>query len=532
MDIDLLIIGGMLIDGTGRAGYRADLAIKDGRIVEIGAISVPAGVPVLNAEGLVVTPGFIDVHSHSDFTLIIDPRAVSSVTQGVTLEVVGNCGHGCAPIVDPETVKINIYGYDSAYDIPWRTMAGYFDALLTCKPAINVASLVPNGNLRLATTGLADRPATKDELRTMRKLLEQGLEEGAIGFSTGLEYGTERGSTEEEITELCRGLANKGGVYATHTRNEFGKAHETIDEAIRTSEAAKVPLQVSHISVVARLADEARPTVEHSLAQVAEAKARGLDIAFDMHTRDYGITNLSAILPPWAMEGGTNALEKRLRDPKVRVQFKVYPNIIVAEAQGRWDKMILFGCKAFPEYNQRSVADVAELTGVDPLDAIYDVLLAEVERVSEIMVIELIYDESDLRLPFSHSDCMVGSDATALGPDGPLRDKYFHGAYTWAAWFFRHFTRERKTMTAEEAVRRLTSLPAQRFGIKDRGVLKKGAWADVAVFDPAQFGERGTIFEPNRVAEGMMHVLVNGSVTLRDGQFTGERNGQIVRRGQ
>jgi N-acyl-D-amino-acid deacylase len=529
MDIDLLISGGKVIDGTGRAGYSADIAVKDGRIVEIGKLTTAPGVPVLNATGSIVSPGFIDVHSHSDFTLTIDPRAMSSVTQGVTLEIVGNCGHGCAPLVDPETVKINIYGYDAAYDIPWRTMAGYLNALKECKPAINVASLVPNGNLRLATTGLADRPATKEEVREMRKLLEQGLEEGALGFSTGLEYGTERGCTEEEVTELCRGLANKGGVYATHTRNEFGKAHETIDEAIRTSETAKVPLQVSHISVVARLADEARPTVEHSLAQMDEAKARGLDIGFDMHTRDYGITNLSAILPPWIMEGGTKALENRLRDRRVRAELKVYPNIIVAEAQGRWDKMILFGCKAAPEYNQRSVADVAAMRGADDLDAIYDILLTEAERVSEIMVIELIYDESDLRLPFSHSDCMVGSDATALGIDGPLHDKYFHGAYTWAAWFFRHFARERKTMTAEEAVRRLTSLPAARFGIKDRGILRKGAWADIAVFDEVRFGERGTIFEPNRLAEGMMHVLVNGAVTLKDGKLTGERNGQIIR---
>ena len=532
MGIDLLISGGTVIDGTGHEPRRADLAIKDGRIVEIGDIPGLVDAPSLDASGLLVTPGFIDVHSHSDFTLTIDPRAVSSVTQGVTLEIVGNCGHGCAPIVDPETAKINIYGYDSAYDIPWRTMAGYFDALQTCKPAINVASLVPNGNLRLATTGLADRPAIKDEIRTMRKLLEQGLEEGALGFSTGLEYGTERGCTEEEITELCRGLANKGGVYATHTRNEFGKAHETIDEAIRTSEAAKVPLQISHIAVVARLSDAARPTVEHSLAQVTEARARGMDIAYDMHTRDYGITNLSAILPPWAMEGGKAALEQRLRDSKVRAEFKIYPNIIVAEAQGRWDKMILFGCKAVSEFNQRSVADISKETGVDPLDAIYDVLLAEIDHFSEIMVIELIYDESDLRLPFSHADCMVGSDATALGIDGPLHDKYFHGAYTWAAWFFRHFTREIKTMTATEAVRRLTSLPAERFGIRDRGVLRKGAWADVAVFDAARFGERGTIFEPNQLADGMVHVLVNGTVTLRDGLLTGDRNGHVIRGGR
>jgi N-acyl-D-aspartate/D-glutamate deacylase len=530
MDVDLLIAGGRVIDGTGRPGYRADVTIKDGRIVDIGNIAATAGVPTLNASGLAVTPGFIDVHSHSDFTLTVDPRAVSSVTQGVTLEVVGNCGHGCAPIVDPDIAKMNIYGYHSDYPMHWRTMAEYFEALEACKPAVNVMTLVPNGNLRLATVGLADRPATKDELEKMRRMLEQSLEEGASGFSTGLEYGTEIGCTEEEITELCRVVAKAGGIYATHTRNEYGRARETIEEAIRTSQAANVALQISHIAVAARLMEDPRPAVEQSIVQVEQAKARGVDIGFDMHTRGYGITNLSAILPPWIMEGGQKALERRLADPLVRKELKAYPNIIVAEARGRWDKILVFECKAAPELSQRSIGEISAGRGVEPLDAIYDILLTEIERIHEVMVVELIYDQSDLQLPFEHADCMVGSDATALATDGPLQGRCFHGAYTWAAWFFRHYTRETKTLAPESAIRRLTSLPAERFGIKDRGILRKGAWADVAIFDPLRFGERGTIFAPNQVAEGMMHVLVNGTVTLKDGQFTGERNGQVIRR--
>lgn len=527
---EILIAGGTVVDGTGRPPFCADVLIKDGRVADIGSLPRNPAWDLLDAKGLVVAPGFIDVHSHSDFTITIDPRAVSSITQGVTLEIVGNCGHGCAPISDPEMAKINIYGYHSAYPIGWRTMAEYLEFLETRRPAINVATLVPNGNLRLATVGLADRPANANEIRKMRMLLDQSLEEGALGFSTGLEYGTEIGATEEEITELCQSVGKAGGIYATHTRNEYGKARETIAEAIRTGAAANVPLQISHISVAARLSDHPRPVVEQVLAQVEEARARGVNVGFDMHTRDYGTTNLSAILPPWIMEGGKSDLEKRLRDPQVRLELKRYPNIVVAEARGRWDKIVLFDCKAVPEYSQRSIAEVAEDRGVEPLDAIYDILLAEIDNINEIMVVELIYEGSDLRLPFEHPSCMVGSDATALATDGPLSDRCFHGAFTWAAWFLRYYVGEKNTLTLEEAIRRLTSLPAATFGIKDRGVLRLGAWADVVIFDLLRLRERGTIFEPNQIAEGMVHVLVNGSVTLKDGKMTGERNGQVIRR--
>ena len=530
MDVDLLISGGTVLDGTGKKPFVADLIIAKGRIADVGQFEAQPGWPVIDAKELTVTPGFIDVHSHSDFTLNIDPRAVSSITQGVTTEIVGNCGHGCAPIVDAEAAKINIYGYHSEYPIEWRTIGEYLEALEARKPAINVATLVPNGNLRLATVGLSDRAANNDQTRVMRKLLEQGLEEGALGFSTGLEYGTERGATEGEITELCRGVANAGGVYATHTRNNFGHSTETIEEAIRTGEAAGVPVQVSHIGIVARMSHEPRAAVEEALAAVDRARARGLNIGFDMHTRGYGITNLSAVLPPYIAEGGTAALEKRLRDPAVQRQIKHYPNIVVDEAQGRWEKILLFQSQAHPELSGRSIAQIAAEQGVEPLDAIYNILLGDLSTIHELLIIELIYDESDLRLPFDHPMCMVGSDATALATDGPLADRCFHGSYTWASWFLHHFVEEKKTLALEEAVRRLTSLPAETFNIKDRGVIRKGAWADLAMFKPQQFRDRGTIFQPNQLAEGMVHVIVNGKIGIRDGRMTGQRGGHVLRR--
>jgi len=270
--------------------------------------------------------------------------------------------------------------------------------------------------------------------------------------------------------------------------------------------------------------------VAEALAAVDRAQVRGVNVGFDMHTREYGITNLSAVLPPYIAEGGTLALEKRLRDPAVRRRLKDYPNIVVDEAQGRWDKILLFQSQAHPELSGRSIAQIAAEQGIDSLDAIYNILLGDLPTIHELLIIELIYDESDLRLPFEHANCMVGSDATALATDGPLGDRCFHGSYTWASWFFHHFVEEKKTLSAEEAVRRLTSLPAETFGIKDRGVIRKGAWADLAIFDLQRFRDRGTVFQPNQIAEGMVHVVVNGEPGIQDGRITGYRSGRVLRR--
>ena len=531
MSEDLIIDNGTIIDGSGQEPFVGSVAVRDGRVTQIRRGSLEsAAETALDATGLYVAPGFIDIHSHSDFTLVVDPRAVSSVTQGVTLEVVGNCGHGCAPVGDPELTRSNIYGCRTDHDIPWRTMAEYLNVLERGEPAVNVAVLVPNGNLRLAVSGLVDRASTQDELRRTKKMLEQALEEGGFGFSTGLDYGPERGCPEEEIAELCRVTAKVGGMYATHTRNRMGGAEEAVAAALRTAGRAEIPLQVSHISVVARLDDDGHRAVERAIEQVEEAKESGLDIGFDMHTRMFGTTNLSAALPPWAIEGDKAAIADRLRSPEARTQMRSYDSIITALARGDWSRIVIFDCATEPQWSRKSVAEIAESRHLEPFDAICDVLLADIERLHELMVLGLAYREQDLYQGFEHTDCMIGSDATALAPDGPLAASSFHGAYTWAAWFYRHFVTERRTLSPQEAVRRLTSLPATRMGFADRGSIRTGNWADLAVFEPQQFGERGTVFEPNQTATGMRHVLVNGTFALRDGQLTGQRGGHVLRR--
>jgi N-acyl-D-amino-acid deacylase len=527
--VDLLIQNATVVDGTGSPPTQADVAITNDRISAVEIIELPEDVPILDASGLVVAPGFIDIHSHSDFTLVVDPRAVSSITQGVTLEVVGNCGHGCAPIVDPEMTRSNIYGCKQEHEIGWRSVAEYLERLEEVSPAVNVATLVPNGNLRLATSGLVDRPSTKDELEEMKRLLAQGLEEGALGFSTGLEYGLERACSEEEITELCKVTARAGGFYATHTRNRAGEAEETIAEAIRACSQAEVPLQISHISVVARLAEDGKWAVEQALEQVEQARGRGLDVGFDMHTRLFGTTNLSAALPPSVLAGDKEEIAARLRSDSDRGEMKGYESIITGLAQGDWERIVVFHAPDQPELSQKSVAEIAGSNGADPLDTVYDILLDGIDHLNEIMVIAFSYREEDIRPAFDHPSCMVGSDATALAPDGPLKDNTFHGAYTWSSWFFRHFVRDTGILSLEEAVRRLTLLPAERLGLSDRGIIKEGAWADLAIFDQNTFAERGTTFEPNQIAAGMRHVLVNGTFAVKDGEMTGERNGKVLR---
>ena len=524
--LDLVVAGGTVVDGTGSARYRADVGVLGGRIEVVGDLAGAEAARTLDATGLLVTPGFIDIHSHSDFTLLVDPRAQSSITQGVTTEVIGNCGHGCAPITDPELFKGNIYGYTPMLDIDWTTTAGYFEKLEQARTAVNVAALVPNGNLRLAAAKDFERPSTPDELAHMVTLLEEGLEAGAFGYSTGLEYPAERACSEEETVALCRVVARAGGLYATHERNKEVYAVEAVEEGIRVAEASGARLQLSHIIPRRGGPPDAR---ERAIEAAEKAHARGMDVGFDAHTRLHGITNVSAALPAWAFEGGTDALAARLRDPATRAEIKRYESLISSFGLGGWDRVYLFKSDASPEMVGRSFAELAP-PGGDAFDAIFDIILAEVDDPQGPMCVCHSYEEEELRETFEHPLCTLESDATALGVDGPLAGTDFLGAYTWAAWFLRRFVRETPAFTWEQAINKLTAMPAERVGIRDRGRIARGLQADVVALDPGAVRERGTLEDPSVLAEGVSHVVVNGVVTMADGKLTGGHGGQVLRR--
>jgi N-acyl-D-aspartate/D-glutamate deacylase len=515
--MDLVIRGGAILDGTGAPPRVADVAVKDGRIAAIGKLR--ANGAEIDATGLTVAPGFIDIHSHSDYTLLVDPRAVSAIAQGVTLEVIGNCGFGCAPIADPQMAAPNIYGFDNQVPLTWHRVGEYLDRLAAAKPAVNVIKLVPNGQLRRATLGVADRAATAPELAKMKALLSEGLDDGACGYSTGLEYPAERGAPDEELVELCKVVAKRGGLYASHTRRRDDGAVSAIDEAIRVGEKAGAQIQISHL--LPRKTDEGEG--ERSLELIGRARSRGLDIAFDMHTRLYGTTFLNTIVPPWAQDD----LRGHLRSKDSRQRMRGYKSIV---AGGGWERVVLLDHVKFPQYSRKSFGDLARDEGRDAYDIAFDILLADLDQPSRAMVIIHAYTPDQQAMMFSHPLCMPGSDATTLAPDGPLAHSVFHGAYSWASWYFHFMVQERKLLTAAQAVQRLTQMPARRLGLSDRGQIAEGYRADIAVFDAEKFQATATTFEPNQLARGMRHVVVNGVHTLRDGSLTGSRGGQVIRR--
>lgn len=522
MSYDVLIQGGLVCSGDLAPASRTDVALKDGIVAAVGQLSREAAV-VVDAADHVVAPGFIDIHSHSDYTLMADPRALSAIHQGVTLEVVGNCGFGCAPLRDPRAAREGIYGFEGSVPIAWRDFGGYFAALEARRPAVNVMSLAPNGQIRRAVLADVERPSGPDESAALAAALHRCLDEGCHGFSTGLEYPVERAATEAELGLLVREVAGRGGLYATHTRHRSQGALPAIEEAIRTAAAARARLQISHL--IPRSTEDGE--IERSLDLVAEARARDVDVTFDMHTRAFGTTMLNTLLPPWATRGSHQDRIRLLGDAAARDRMRDFPSIITSV--GDWSRVVLLDMAPWPEFGRQSLAEIAEKRGQHPLDAAYDLLMREPEDGPPFMVILLCYSEDQQAAFFSHPDCIPASDATTLGPDGPLARAEFHGAYTWAAWFYRFMVRDRGILTVEEAVHRMTGRPADVLRLKRRGRLKPGMAADLCVFDPQTFRERGTVFEPSTLAVGMRDVFVNGTAVLRDGVPTGERRGMVIR---
>ena len=444
VSIDVAIRNGRVIDGTGRPSIAADLGIAGERIVAIG--EVPTAATEIDASGLDVAPGFVDVHSHSDYTLLVDPRAVSALHQGVTTEVVGNCGHGCFPIADPALAQRAIYGYTPSLPLTWRDAAGYFERLEAAGPAVNVASLVPNGQLRLAVVGLEDRPASRDELAAMRGLLEESLEQGAWGFSTGLEYAAERAASPDELGSLCAVCARSGGLYATHTRYRDVGSEDAVDEAIETAERAGVRLQVSHL-VPRNGIDATRACIE----RVERAAGRGLDVAFDMHTRLFGTTFLSTAVPP-AFLRGDRIGERPTRRREAVEAMASYTSIL--SAGDDWSRIVLLDNDLWPEYARRDLASIAADRRQTAPETICDLLRGGARRARD----------ADGDHPLLH-----GGPAGGGVPPPPLRARLRRHdprarraprnvAVTWAACTSASWSASVRC-SLEEAVKRLTSIP-------------------------------------------------------------------------
>ena len=395
--------------------------------------------------------------------------------------------------------------------IDWTTPAAYLERLERSRPAVNVMTLVPNGQLRLATVGLDDRPADDGEVAAMAHLLEEGMEAGAWGYSTGLEYATEQGAREPEITALAATAARRGGMYATHTRDRDDGAVEAVQEAIRTARAAGARLQVSHLAP--------RSGTEHTarcIDAVDDAQAAGDDIAFDMHTRLYGLTFLYAMLPQWLLGESSESQAHHLDMPESRERIRAHRSIITG--LGDWGRVYLLDNDVWPELARADFEEIGRRRGTSPFDAACDLLRDSAGADKAPMVIMRSYTQEMQESVFAHDLCVPGSDATALAPDGPLAGSAFMGAYSWAAWFWRFMVRETGRLTPEAAIHKLSGRPAAIMGLSDRGVLAPGMRADHRRLRfLAASRTRPRRSSTNQLATGMRHVVVNGTITLWDG---------------
>ncbi|MGH8242084.1 MAG: N-acyl-D-amino-acid deacylase family protein [Steroidobacteraceae bacterium] len=528
---DLLIRNGRVIDGSGNPWFRADVGIRGDRIAAIGDLSDATAARVIDARQSVVAPGFIDMHSHASWSYLVDPRCASKVTQGVTLEIEGE-GHSVAPM-DEAMVARQMAGFRRFGVVPdWRTLGEFF-ARLEAKPAtINFATYVGTGTIRELVVGFDDRPATPPELARMREIADQAMREGALGVYSALMYSPDRYNRTEELIELARVASRYGGVYQTHPRSESDAFSEATDEVFRIAREAAIPAHITHIKVTYQQNWGRMPEL---IARIEQARAAGLDITADMYPYERAAASFVDLLPPWAQDGGRQAIVRRLRDAPTRERIK---EALITSAKD-WENEY-YGTKGGPsgitlvdgrgnaklrQYEGMTLERIAAAMKRDPRDALLDIVL-----MGDAYITTLITNEADIRLAIQQPWVAFGSDGSTVAPDGPLSTGLVHPR-TYGAFprVFGTYVRDLKLVRLEEAVRRATSFPAQRLNIRDRGLLREGYFADVVIFDPAQIRDLATYDKPHQYSKGIHHVLVNGQVVLDDGNITAARPGRVVR---
>ncbi len=522
MHFDTLILGGELLDGSGAAMQRSDVGIVGDRIAAIGSLAQCTAAQVIAAPGQIVAPGFIDMHTHSDFTLLVDGRADSQVCQGVTTEVIGQCGFSAAPM-GPHPDTSQLFGHlEAGVALDWRSFGDYLERLQQARPALNVAAFVGHGAIRGA--------AAEASPAALARLTEQAFDDGAFGLSSGLEYWPGNDAPPEEIPALAAIAGRRGRLYATHVRNRDVDYEMGFAEALRCARGAGVRLQISHIQPKFGAPPQA---MEHTLEMLGQAGREGVDVAFDVIPHDWSHTVCVSALPAWAREGGPAATLRRLGDRAERERMKHNPRPIWRlVSQGHWNRIVLLRSVAHPELVGLDFAEIGRLRDSDPHDALFDLLLDEGEGLAQMMWTARNFSDADICLCLRQPECSVMSDTLAVSQRGPLKEMIGSlSGYGWTARLLGHYARDRGVLSLAEAVHRITGRPASRLGLSDRGLLREGAYADVVVFDAQRVHDAASIKEPARHPTGFTHVLVNGQSVLRDGVRNDACPGRVLRAG-
>jgi len=528
---DFIISGAHIVDGTGAPWVEGDIGIVGDRIAEIGDLSKASATKRLNAAGLVVSPGFIDVQGQSEFNVLVDNRVASKITQGVTTEITGE-GSSIAPIND----RMRKEGEDVAkkYDVrlDWLSLAEYFNHFERTKSGVNLGTFVGAGGIRNYVMGTVNRPASSDEIEQMRLLIAQAMKDGAFGVSTALEYVPDTFASTDEIVELAKVAREFGGVYFTHQRSESDRIFESLDEVFSISERAKISTTIWHLKAAYSENWGRMPEV---LRRIEEARARGIDVAASVYPYTRASNGLIANFPPWVSEGGTDKMIARLKDPAQRERIKKE----MEDPGGTWENewrgsggpsgvlLIQVLNPDLVKYEGMTLEEVGRQMNKDPRDAAMDIAIADRGRSA---VVISIMDEADVRAAVSHPIITFGSDSEAQAEEGPLSKSKAHPrAFGTFPRVLGQYVREQHTMRLEDAVRKMTSLAASRVGVMDRGVLRPGMFADIALFDPRAIKDVATYNDPLHYSQGIRFVFVNGRPVIWEGSITEERPGRALR---
>lgn len=525
---DLVVRGGLVVDGTGSPGKRLDVGLSDGKIVAVATSITDKGRKEIDATDLVVAPGFIDTHSHSDLMLLANPSLEEKIRQGVTTEILGQDGLGLAPIPSSEAADMlteHLAGLLGRPDVEWtwRTFGEYLKVYRKRGTVLNVGTLVSHGALRIAVFGMEDRPSTSAEMEAMKSLLVEALEAGAMGFSTGLIYPPCNFAAREEMVMLCETLAHYSRAFVVHVRNEADNLLEAQKEMISLAEETKMHLHISHLKTIGK---KNWAKIDDSLSLIEEAKKRGLCITADQYPYVAGSTSLSACLPHWAMDGGPKAMIARLTDENMRQKIKDAFNTPVPNWQNRgetegWENVVVASVRSDdPVVVGRSIAELSKAMDKHPVDVIMDILVREENQATMVCFQN---SEENVEKVMQKPWVMVCTDGI-LGGGKPHPRLY--GSFPRVLG---KYVREENIISLEEAVRKMTALPAASFGLADRGVIKEGLAADVVLFDPATVRDTATYEDPKQYPIGIEYVIVNGVPVISEGNLTGDLPGKVLR---
>jgi N-acyl-D-amino-acid deacylase len=528
---DLIITNGHVIDGTGSPWYSGDIGVRNGKIAAIGNLASAASKRTIDAHGLVVAPGFIDMLGQSETTILVDPRLPSKIFQGITTEITGE-GGSVAPLNDA-VIEANKTAYDHLKITPdWRTFRQYFARLEKQGIGINLASYVGATQVRRIVLGDADVQPNAAQLDQMKSLVRDAMLDGAVGVSTSLEYAPAPYAKTEEIIALASEASKLGGIYATHMRSEGDAIMTSIDETLRIGTEAQIPVEIWHLKVAGKTNWGRMPEI---VAKLNAARSRGIDVTADTYAYPAWFNDFSAFIPPWAHDGGDAKLIERLKDPETRARIRKDMLTPSTAWDNEWNEIpgpeaILIGVVQNPKLiplQGKTLAEVAKLWNKDPMDALFD-LLIEDRAFTSVAVFGM--SEPDVALALQQPWVSVDNDSSGTSPEGVLGQEHPHPrAYGTFPRILRKYVREEKKLTLEDAIRKFSALPAQRMRLTDRGVLKAGLWADVVVFDPATAKDVATFAEPNQPSQGMEYVLVNGVLVIDQGKMTGALPGRVLR---